>query len=99
MIPDPTLIPRPVSKCPNGTFNHADKNMCCCSDSCCWNNCSTKDNPPAKCLEGVDAFWMLDPRHGYWVAQRHKINITRNTSIETDIEQPTENATNINDSG
>ena len=52
------------------------------------------DAPPAKCLEGTDAFWMKDPRNGVWIAQKHKTNITTYTSTGNDNAEAAANETN-----
>ena len=65
------MVPRPKNECPNGTFNNEDKkNACCCEgiQNCCWNECRI-DTPPETCLQGLNAFWMKDPRKNSWVAQ------------------------------
>ena len=93
------MIPKALNGCPNGTFNQTDKKLCCCSDTCCWNNCSTADTPPAKCLEGTDAFWMKDPRNGVWIAQKHKMNITTYASTGNDNSEAAANETNTDEKG
>ena len=67
--------------------------MCCCKgeENCCWNECRA-ENPPEMCLQGLDSFWMKDPRKNVWVAQEHTENLdlqTTNASL-TNPSYPTE---------
>ena len=50
--------------------------MCCCKgeENCCWNECRAKTAPEI-CLQGLDSFWMKDPRKNVWVAQERTENL------------------------
>lgn len=65
--------------------------MCCCEKNCCWNGCRLT-NPPEDCLQGIDAFWMKDPRNKIWVAQEHLKNemIVATNVSSTNNSYPTE---------
>ena len=42
---------------------------------------------------------MKDPRNGIWVAQKYRMNVTTNASMENNIERSDANETNISNTG
>ena len=94
------MIPRPLNECPNGTleFKKDQKKRCCCAENqnCCWHECPL-ERPLETCLQGLDAFWMNDPRRKIWVAQE-RIDIANATKTENELSSNDSLITDIDDS-
>ena len=89
------MIPRLLNECPNGTleFKYEKKKTCCCVENhnSCWNECPS-EHPQETCLQGLDAFWMKDPRKNIWIAQERI-----DTGNTTNTEKESSNGTLTND--
>ena len=68
--PKESLVPKkPKSGCPSSA-PIAQRNTCCCAESCCWDACNWADpNNAGRCLKGQDAIWVRNSAQGIWIAQ------------------------------